>query len=155
MYQVYISESFIVTTDPKKIDVNVVCELLSRSYWSEKRNREIVEKFIENSLCFSLYNEDRQIGFARVVTDYITFGYVRDVFIHEDYRGKGLGKWLINCVIIYPDMVNIERLMLATKDAQTFYKYHGFTELQKPEAFMEGLGTVVGGTIETLNIVTS
>ncbi|RXI58288.1 GNAT family N-acetyltransferase [Clostridium tetani] len=155
MYQVYISEDFIVTTDPKKIDVNAVCELLSRSYWSEKRNREIVEKFIENSLCFSLYYEDSQIGFARVVTDYITFGYIRDVFIHEDYRGKGLGKWLINCVITHPDMINIERLMLATKDAQTFYQYHGFGQLQKPEAFMERLGTINEGTIGVLNIATS
>ncbi|WP_027625436.1 GNAT family N-acetyltransferase [Clostridium lundense] len=130
---------FLITTDPNKVDIDAVNELLARSYWAEKRNKEIVKKSVENSLCFSLYDKDKQVGFARVVTDYITFGYVRDVFIHENYRGKGLGKWLMECVISHPDIRNIERLMLATKDAQEFYKYKGFSQLQKPEAFMERL----------------
>lgn len=142
MYKIYELGEFLITTDPLKVDIDAVNELLSRSYWSEKRNKEIIEKFIKNSLCFSLYHLDKQIGFARVVTDYITFGYVRDVFIHEDYRSNGLGKWLINCVVSHPEIEKIERLMLATKDAQGFYKYHGFSELQKPEAFMERVTAV-------------
>lgn len=142
MIKTYELNEFLITTDADKVNIDVVHELLSRSYWAEKRSREIIEKFIKSSLCFSLYHLDKQVGFARVVTDYITFGYVRDVFIHEDYRSKGLGKWLIDCVISHPDIEKIERLMLATKDAQGFYKYHGFSELQKPEAFMERLNTI-------------
>lgn len=143
MNKVYENGEFIITTDPTKVDIAVVSELLSRSYWADKRNRDIIEKSVKNSLCFSLYHKDIQIGFARVITDYITFGYVRDVFIHEDYRSKGLGKWMIGCILEHPDIKSIERLMLATKDAQEFYKYHGFEELKKPQAFMERL-TVAG-----------
>lgn len=142
MHIVFELGEFLITTDPDKVNIDAVNDLLSRSYWSDKRNKEIIEKSIKNSLCFSLYHKDKQIGFARVVTDYITFGYVRDVFIHEEYRSKGLGKWLIECVVSHPEMKNIERLMLATKDAQEFYKYKGFSQLQKPEAFMERLNTL-------------
>ncbi|KAJ53085.1 N-acetylglutamate synthase-like GNAT family acetyltransferase [Clostridium tetanomorphum] len=142
MNKIYERGEFTITTDPTKVDITVVSQLLSRSYWAGKRNRDIIEKSVKNSLCFSLYHKDVQIGFARVVTDYITFGYVRDVFIHEDYRNKGLGKWMIGCILEHPDMENIERLMLATKDAQGFYKHHGFEELEKPQAFMERLSII-------------
>lgn len=142
MNKIYELGEFLITTDPEKVDIDVVDELLARSYWAEKRNKEIIKKFIKSSLCFSLYHIDKQVGFARVVTDYTTFGYIRDVFIHEDYRSKGLGKWLIDCVISHPEIKDIERLMLATKDAQGFYKYNGFSELEKPEAFMERLNII-------------
>jgi len=133
----YRKHDFYITSDYKKLDINVVSSLLKESYWANTRDREVVIKSIENSLCFSLFHNDRQIGFTRVITDCATFAYLCDVIISDEYRHNGLGGWLIDCVLKHPDLQNLRRWFLITKDAQEFYKKHGFNNLITPERFME------------------
>lgn len=133
----YQKNDFRITTDFREIDINAVCSLLTQSYWANSRRKEIIIKSLENSLCFSLFYKDRQIGLARVITDYATFAYLSDVIIDEEYRHKGLGTWFLGCVFKYPDLQNLRRWCLATKDAHEFYKKFGFNRLSSPERFME------------------
>jgi N-acetylglutamate synthase-like GNAT family acetyltransferase len=133
----YRKETFIVSTDRSKVDFNKVCDFLARSYWANNRKRETIMKSIEHSLCFSLFDGNKQIGFARVITDGATFAYLCDVFIDEDYRGKKLGTWLLQCILEHPDISEVRRFCLVTKDAHEFYKPFGFTLLQEPERYME------------------
>jgi len=133
----YIKDDFHITSDTRKVDVNAVYLLLQQSYWANTRDREVIIKSLENSLCFSLFHKDKQIGFTRVITDCATFGYLCDVIISDEYRNKGLGQWLIDCVMKHPDIQNLRRWFLITKDAQEFYKKHGFCNLNNPERFME------------------
>jgi GNAT superfamily N-acetyltransferase len=98
-----------------------------------------VAKSIENSLCFGLFDENKQIGFARVITDYVNLAYLCDVFVLEEYQSRGLGKWLVECAIACLSAHSIRSLMLATTDAHEFYRRFGFTELNAPEKFMEKL----------------
>jgi N-acetylglutamate synthase-like GNAT family acetyltransferase len=133
----YQKNDFCITTDFRKIDINAVCSLLTQSYWANSRRKETIIKSLENSLCFSLFYKDRQIGLARVITDYATFAYLSDVIIDEEYRHKGLGTWFLGCVFKYPDLQNLRRWCLATKDAHEFYKKFGFNRLSSPERFME------------------
>jgi len=128
---------FVVSTDPELISVDRVHEFLSRSYWSPGVGREVVERSIRHSLCFGLYREEEQIGFGRVVTDYASFGYVADVYVLEEWRGRGLGKWLIECIVAHPDLQSLRRLLLATRDAHELYRKAGFQELAHPEFHME------------------
>jgi N-acetylglutamate synthase-like GNAT family acetyltransferase len=133
----YTKETFTVSTDRSKIDLNKVCDFLARSYWANNRKRETIMKSIEHSLCFSLFDGNEQIGFARVITDGATFAYLCDVFIDENYRGKKLGTWLLQCILEHPDVTGVRRFCLVTKDAHEFYKPFGFTPLQEPERYME------------------
>jgi len=128
---------FVVSTDPELISVDRVHEFLSRSYWSPGVGREVVERSIRHSLCFGLYREEEQIGFGRVVTDYASFGYVADVYVLEEWRGRGLGKWFIECIVAHPDLQSLRRLLLATRDAHGLYRKIGFKELAHPEFHME------------------
>jgi N-acetylglutamate synthase-like GNAT family acetyltransferase len=136
-----IKEYTTVSTDRSKVDLNKVCDFLARSYWANNRKRETIMKSIEHSLCFSLFDKNEQIGFARVITDGATFAYLCDVFIDEDYRGKKLGTWLLQCILEHPDVDGVRRFCLATKDAHEFYKQFGFMSLQEPERFMEKINT--------------
>ena len=88
-------ENLLISTDPGRHDVGAICDFLSRAFWAQNRPREIIERSLQNSLVFGLYDDSRQIGLARIVSDYATFAWLCDVFIHEDYRGKGIGKWLV------------------------------------------------------------
>jgi N-acetylglutamate synthase-like GNAT family acetyltransferase len=133
----YTKETFTVSTDRSKVDLNKVCDFLARSYWANNRKRETIMKSIEHSLCFSLFDGNEQIGFARVITDGATFAYLCDVFIDENYRGKKLGTWLLQCILEHPDVTGVRRFCLVTKDAHEFYKPFGFTPLQEPERYME------------------
>jgi N-acetylglutamate synthase-like GNAT family acetyltransferase len=137
----YTKETFTVSTDRSKVDVNKVCDFLARSYWANNRKRETIIKSIEHSLCFSLFDGYEQIGFARVITDGATFAYLCDVFLEENYRGKKLGTWLLQCILDHPDVTEVRRFCLVTKDAHEFYKQFGFTSLHEPERFMEKLNT--------------
>jgi GNAT superfamily N-acetyltransferase len=128
-----------ISTDRNKVNVDKVCEFLSQSYWANTRKRDTIIKSLEHSLCFSLFYENTQVGFARVVTDGATFAYLCDVFIDEAYRGKGLGKWMLECVLQHPDIGTVRRFLLATKDAHDFYRQFSFQELKEPERFMEKL----------------
>ncbi|HEX9923488.1 MAG TPA: GNAT family N-acetyltransferase [Anaerolineae bacterium] len=135
----YQKDDFKISTNPALLDVDVIHAFLSRSYWARGIPRDLVIKSLDNSLCFGLYYQNRQIGFARVITDYTTQAYLCDVFILETYQGQGLGRWLIECIATCPDLRGIRHLMLATADAQEFYRKIGFSELAVPENFMEKL----------------
>ncbi|MDO8927800.1 MAG: GNAT family N-acetyltransferase [Bacteroidota bacterium] len=109
-----------------------------RSYWAKGRSLETVRRSITNSLCFGVYDASgKQLGFARVATDYAIFGWLMDVFILEDYRDKGLGKLLIKEVTKHPALKNLKRIGLGTADAHGLYRQYGFTELSKPQNMME------------------
>lgn len=134
----YTSGNFTVSTDKARLDLNTIQEFLSgRSYWAVGIPMSVIQKGIENSLCFGVYDSDRLVGFTRVITDSVTFAYLADVFILEEYRGKGLSKWLIECIMSHPDLQGLRRWMLVTHDAHELYRKFGFTELKNPERFME------------------
>lgn len=132
-----INGDYNITNDPQKLDTEAVVSLLSKTYWASNRPRETMLKSFENSLCFSLYFKDRQIGFFRVVTDYAVFAYLCDVVIDEQYRKNGLGKWALECILSHPELKGLKRWCLITKDAQEFYKKVGFKELSNPISYME------------------
>lgn len=131
-------DGYSISTDRGKLDLAAIHAYLSeRSYWAGGRPREIMEAAIANSLCFGVYKGDAQAGFARVVTDYATFAWLCDVFILEDYRGRGLGKWLVESVVSHPVLVQLRRIYLATTDAHELYRrYGGFEALPGPEYWM-------------------
>jgi len=132
-----IKGNFIISTDKSKLDIQLIYDYLSKeSYWAKNIPKELVKKSIEGSCCFGMYDVNAQIGFARVITDHATFAYLADVFITEDYRGKGLSKWLMEEIIKHPDFQGLRRWMLATRDAHGLYAKFGFTALDKPERIM-------------------
>ncbi|NOX88832.1 MAG: GNAT family N-acetyltransferase [Calditrichaeota bacterium] len=130
-------EGFWITTDKSLFDLSTIHDFLSNSYWAKGRDMQTVRSTIEHSLCFGLFDGNRQIGFARVITDYTTFGYIADVFILPEYQGKGLGSYLMENILGSPQLKKIKRFMLATSDAHTFYQKFGFKKLQNPEIYME------------------
>jgi GNAT superfamily N-acetyltransferase len=135
-----IKEGFEISTDKSKLDIAVIHDYLSKeSYWAKNIPVELVQKSIEGSICFGIYHNSRQIGYARMISDCATFGYLADVFIIDEYRGKGLSKWLMEEIINYQAFQPLRRWMLATRDAHGLYKQFGFTELDKPERIMQRL----------------
>jgi N-acetylglutamate synthase-like GNAT family acetyltransferase len=130
-------EAFTISTDPARLDIDAICDFLKRSYWANTRPREKTEHAIQNSLVFGLYEGSKQIGLARVISDYTIFAYLCDVFIHEDYRAHGLGKWLIQTVMEHPDLKDVRRWMLATSDAHGLYQQFGFKIIEDPERWMQ------------------
>lgn len=131
-------DEFAIDTDKRRLDVDAIQTFLENdSYWARSRTREQTEKAIENSICFGLYDGERQIGFARVVSDNATFAYVGDVFVIDEYRGKALGKWLMETMLAHPDLQGLRRWVLATRDAHGLYSQYGFTELVHPDRWME------------------
>jgi len=134
-------EQFVVSTDKRRLNLQIIFDFLAnRSYWARGRPLEMISRSIENSLCFGVYDGEAQVGFARVVTDYATFGWIGDVFILETHRKKGLGKLLVKSILNHPDLKNIRRLLLATADAHELYrKYGAFELLPEPERWMTRL----------------
>jgi GNAT superfamily N-acetyltransferase len=130
-------DAFVISTDPAKLDVDAIYAYLSRVYWAKTRKRSAVERSLKNSLCFGLYEGAKQIGLARVISDYATFAYVCDVYVLEDYQSKGLGTWLMKMVMAHPDLQGLRRWLLATRDAHGLYHKSGFKELETPERWME------------------
>jgi N-acetylglutamate synthase-like GNAT family acetyltransferase len=130
-------DRFTISDDVSRLDIDAICDFLSRAYWADKRPRRLIERSIKHSLNFGVYDGERQIGFARVVTDYVTFAYLCDVFIHEEYRGHSLGKWMMDCIMAHPDLQGLRRWSLATRDAHGLYQQFGFTELSDPSLWME------------------
>ncbi len=129
---------YAVSDDPARLDVASVHNYLSgRSYWAPGVPRSTVQRAIGNSLCFGLYHGDAQVGFARVVTDRATFGYLCDVFVEEAHRGAGLGKWLVECVLAHPELQGLRRLCLMTRDAHALYAPFGFRALPDPARYLE------------------
>jgi GNAT superfamily N-acetyltransferase len=129
-------EGFSISSDKTKLDLEMICNFLSSAYWANQRPREIIIKSLEHSVCFGLYHLDKQIGMARVVTDYATFAYLCDVFVLEEFQGRGLGKFLMQTVVAHPDLTYIRRFLLATKDAHGLYAQFGFESLVAPERWM-------------------
>lgn len=130
-------DGYVVSDDPHRLDVELISRFLADdSYWAQGRPRNVVERSIANSLNLGLYEGDRQLGFARVITDRATFAWICDVFILPDARGKGLGTWLMECLIGHPDLQGLRRLMLATRDAHEVYRRVGFTEVPDPSRLM-------------------
>ena len=121
-------DDYLISTDPSLLDVDVIYNYLSgESYWAKNVPRDVVEKSIANSLCFGLYHHNRQIGFARLITDKATFAYLADVFIISEYRGKGLSKWLIQVIHAHPELQGLRRWVLGTRDAHGLYEQFGWT----------------------------
>lgn len=132
---------FTINTDDALLDIAVIHDFIAnQSYWGQGRKVEVVQRALDNSLNFGLYEGNRQIGFARVVTDFATFAWVADVFIVEAYRGQGLSKWLMETILEHPELQQFRRWVLATKDAQGLYRQFGFHELKRPERWMERPG---------------
>jgi GNAT superfamily N-acetyltransferase len=130
-------DELLISTDPQRLNLDAICDMLSRAYWANGRSRELIARYLEYSLVFGVYDGARQIGLARVISDYSTFAWLCDVFIHEDYRGRGLGKWLMESILIHPDLQGLRRFVLATRDAHGLYAQYGFTPLASPERWME------------------
>jgi len=130
------NDPFTISTDKAKLNIPYIHQFLSHSYWAENIPLYIVERSIEGSLCFGVYDGEQQIGFARVVTDHATFGHLADVFIDEKYRGQGLSKWLVETIMTHPGLQGFRSWQLATRDAHGLYAKFGFTPIDNPERIM-------------------
>ena len=129
---------FLISTNRERLDVNVIHGFLTNCYWAKGIPREVVERSIEHALCFGIYDgKGAQVGFARVISDFATVAYVGDVFVLETHRGRGLGKWLMQCITRHPALQGLRRWILTTRDAHGLYAQVGFTPVKAPERFME------------------
>lgn len=142
-------DNFTISTDPARLDMDAIADMLTRAYWAKGRPRERTERALSNSLVFGLYDGEKQIGLARIVSDYAIFAYLCDVFIHEDYRAHGLGKWLMETIMSHPDLQGLRRWTLATRDAHGLYRQFGWNALQNPEKWMEILRPYPGEGIDS------
>lgn len=134
----YRHDGFVISTDPARLDLNVIHGFLTSSYWAKGIPRELVARAIARSLCFGVYDVNgMQVGFARVISDFATFAYVADVFVLESHRGCGLGKALMKCVVQHPELQGLRRWSLSTLDAHKLYAQVGFTAPKWPERYME------------------
>lgn len=134
-----INDNYRISSDQSEMDIKAIHDFVSRSYWAEGIPLDRLEKAIRHSLCFGVFhtNEEEQVGFARMITDYATFAYLADVYVLEAHRGKGLSKFLMEAIMSYPELQGLRRICLATANAHGLYEKYGFTELSKPELFME------------------
>jgi len=132
-------DGFLISTDRARIDFDAVERLLRGSHWASERSRAAIEHSVENSRCFGLYDAatGRQIGLSRVVTDYATFAWLCDVIVDDAYRGKGLGAWIVEILLVDPALRDVRRWILATLDAHGLYERYGFTAMARPERWME------------------
>src|SRR5688572_25989694 len=129
-------DEYEISTDAQRLDVGLIHEFLNSSYWARDIPREVVERSIEHSLCFGAFAAGRQVGFGRVVTDLATFGYIADVFVVPEHRGRGVAKLLVRAILEHPKLQGLRRLLLATKDAHGLYAQFGFQPLSNPEHLM-------------------
>jgi GNAT superfamily N-acetyltransferase len=127
-----------ISTDRTELDVPLIYRFLSeQSTWAVGISRAVVDRAIENSLCFGGYVDGRQVAFARVITDYATFGNLVDMFVIPEYRGRGYSLEIMKAVMVHPSLKTLRRFMLATGDAHGLYEKFGFTPPQRPETLME------------------
>lgn len=130
-------DNWTLSTDPARLDMDVVAGFLARAYWANKRPRKTIEKSVYGSLNFGVYEAGKQIAYCRVVTDTATFAWLCDVFVDEAHRGKGASKWMLEGVMAHPELQGLRRWLLATRDASGLYSRYGFTPLATPERWME------------------
>jgi len=129
---------YIISTDPSRLSVDVVYDFLTNCYWAKGIPRDVVARSIEHSLCFGIYDgSGAQVGFARVISDFATVAYLGDVFVVESHRGRGLSKWMMECITQHPALQGLRRWILLTRDAHGLYSQFGFTALKEPERYME------------------
>ena len=137
MHHLWSQGDYEISTDPARVDISMVHDFLTNSYWAKGIPLETVRRSIENSIAFGIYHSQKQVGFARIISDQATFAYLADVFILPAYRGRGLSRWLMECIIAHPDLQALRRWMLATKDAHGLYAKFGFTPIKTPDSWME------------------
>lgn len=130
-------DNYLISTDNALLNLEMIQELLGTAYWAPDRPLALIHRSIEHSLVFGVYHGERQIGFARLVTDYTTFAYLCDVMIADSYRGQGLGKWLVEAILAHPEVQSVRRWLLITRDAHGLYSQFGFVGLDEPERYME------------------
>jgi GNAT superfamily N-acetyltransferase len=131
-------DDFCISTDKTKLDIETIHEFLStKAYWCINIPKDKVQTAIQNSLCFGVYQDKKQIGFARIISDFSTIAYLGDVFIIEEYRGKGLSKWLMENIMNYPSLQGLRRWILLTADAHSLYRQFGWTDIAQPTKWME------------------
>ncbi|QHL88428.1 GNAT family N-acetyltransferase [Nibribacter ruber] len=128
---------FLLSFDKARLQLDVIHGYLAKSYWSPGIPREVVERAIENSLCVGVYHQEKQVAFARLITDFATFAYLCDVFVLEESRGQGLSKWMLEALQAHPQLQGLRRWLLATRDAHSLYAQFGFTPLPSAEPFMQ------------------
>jgi GNAT superfamily N-acetyltransferase len=129
---------FFISTDAARLDLDVIHGFLTTSYWAKGIPREVVARSVQHSLCFGIYDgSGAQVGFARVVSDFATVAYLGDVFVLESHRGRGLGKWTMECIMRHPALQGLRRWILLTRDAHGLYEQSGFKALKAPERYME------------------
>jgi GNAT superfamily N-acetyltransferase len=128
---------YTISTDRSRFDVEMIYSFLTHSYWAEGVPRDVVQRSIDNAMCFGVFDGDRQIGFARVITDRATYAYIGDVFILESHRGRGLSKLLMKAIMEHADLQGLRRWSLVTTDAHSLYQQFGFTPLANPKRYME------------------
>jgi len=129
---------FAISTDAARLDVDVIYDFLTNCYWAKGIPREVVARSVEHALCFGIYDgSGAQVGFARVISDFATVAYLGDVFVLESHRGRGLSKWMMECILQHPALQNLRRWILLTRDAHELYRRFGFTALKSPERYME------------------
>lgn len=133
----YKKGEFLISTDPLKLQIDIIHNFLSKTYWAPNISLETVKRSMDNSYCFGIYKNEEQIGFARLITDYATFAYLADVFILEEYRGRGLSKWLMQIILDSEAVQGLRSWMLKTKDAHGLYKQFNFNAPTFPERVME------------------
>lgn len=137
MHHLWSRGDYEISTDAARIDISMVHEFLTNSYWATGIPLETVRRSIENSISFGVYHGQQQVGFARIISDQATFAYLADVFILPAYRGRGLSRWLMECIIAHTDLQGLRRWMLATQDAHGLYAKFGFTPIKNPDSWME------------------
>lgn len=130
-------QQYTISTDPSLLDVEVIHGFLREAYWSPGIPRDVVERAIRGSMAFGVYDGERQVGFARVITDRATYAYIADVFVIESHRGRGLSRWLMECIMEHPDLQDLRRWSLVTRDAHGLYEKFGFARTARPERHME------------------
>ena len=130
------SDQYEISTDRSRLDVTLIHDFLRSSYWAERIPRAIVERSIERSLCFGAFLDGRQVGFARVISDFATFAYLADVFVVPAHRGRGIAKLLMRAIVEHSDLQGLRRILLATRDAHGLYAQFGFQPLTHPDYFM-------------------
>jgi N-acetylglutamate synthase-like GNAT family acetyltransferase len=130
------SSEYQISTDARRFDLALIHDFLRSSYWAQGIPRHVVERAVENSLCFGAFLQEQQVGFARVITDRATFAYLADVFVVPEHQGRGVAKLLLRTILAHPDLQGLRRMLLATKDAHKLYAPFGFEPLSNPKEYM-------------------
>jgi GNAT superfamily N-acetyltransferase len=136
-------DSYLISTDPERLDLPRMHQFLASTYWAKDIPFDLIKRAVENSLVFGIFVRDassentHQIGGARVISDYSTFAYLSDVYVENEWRGKGLSKWLMRCVMAHPDLQALRRFALVTRDAHGLYEQFGFQATKQPQDWLE------------------